>query len=79
MTATLWSTAPQNRYAAERMGIAHAPSQTRDAFALRRRTTVVLASLFLVLNIAALALLTPVVIETVTSVVSLPDLAPPTN
>lgn len=77
MTATVWSDTPKNRYAAERMGRPFAPAETTDAFAGRRRTTALLAGLFLLLNVAALAALAPSVISAVGSAITLPDLGAP--
>ena len=78
MTAsTVWSDAPRNRYAAERKGMAFTPSDTRDAHSARRLTTVLVASIFLAVNLAALGVLMPSVIDTVSSVLTLPDLGAP--
>ncbi len=78
MTASvIWSDTPKNRHAAERMGATYNSAETRDAFAGRRRTTVMLATVFLLINLAALAALTPVVVDTVTAITALPDLSAP--
>lgn len=78
MTASaLWSDTPKNRHAAERMGATYTRSETRDAFASRRHTTVLLAGIFLLMNLAALAALTPVVVDAVTSMTALSDLSAP--
>lgn len=78
MTAsTFWSDAPRNRHAAERRGIALSTATTRDAHAVRRQTTVVVAGLFLLVNVVLLASLLPGVIDTVSSVITLPYLGAP--
>ena len=78
MTASaFWSDTPKNRHAAERMGTALPSSDTRDAHSVRRRTTVLLAGLFLLANVLMLGAMLPSVIDTVTAIVTLPDLAAP--
>lgn len=77
MTAsTLWSDAPKNRYAAERSGSA-AHRAAPDAHAARRQTTALAAGIFLAVNVVILAALTPTVIDTVSSIVTLTDIGAP--
>lgn len=77
MTAsTVWSDAPKNRYAAERAG--RAPHRAApDAHAARRHTTALAAVILLAVNVVILVTLTPTVIDTLSSIVTLTDLSAP--
>ncbi|WP_159082463.1 hypothetical protein [Paragemmobacter aquarius] len=77
MTAsTLWSDAPKNRYAAERSGLA-ANRAAPDAHAARRHTTALAAGIFLAVNLVVLVTLTPTLIDTLSSIVTLTDVSSP--
>lgn len=77
MTATFWHDQPKNRYAAERAGLVLPSEHPRDAHAVRRRTTALLAGVFLAVNVALLAALAPAVMQSVGAAVTLPQLAAP--
>lgn len=78
-TIDLWSEAPKNRYAAERMGRATSSADRIDAHSGRRRVNAMLAGLFVAINLAVLGALAPSVGNTVTALLTLPNLSAPSN
>ncbi len=77
MTASVWTDTPKNRYAAARGRSALPATDRPDASALRRRAGLLLAGVFLAVNLATLAALAPAAIPAAGAALSLPDLSAP--